>query len=133
MRIFFGSHCLSDHFLSGLSIYLFIYLWLYSPFLGLGRFFSFLFFYTVGRTLWTGDQPVARPLPANRAAQTQNKRIQTSMPQVGFEPKIAMFEQAKTVHALERAATVIDLLSGLPTFILLRGVYPLFLSCRFPL
>jgi hypothetical protein len=33
--------------------------------LGLGRFFSFLIFYTVCRVPWTGDQPVARPLPAH--------------------------------------------------------------------
>jgi hypothetical protein len=32
----------------------------------LGHFFSFLILYTVGRTPWTGDQPVARPLPAHR-------------------------------------------------------------------
>jgi hypothetical protein len=42
-----------------------------------------------------------------RTAQTQNKRTQTSMPQVGFEAAISMFERAKTVHALDRAATVI--------------------------
>jgi hypothetical protein len=30
------------------------------------------------------------------------------MPQVGFEPKIPVFERAKTVHALDRAATVIE-------------------------
>jgi hypothetical protein len=29
------------------------------------------------------------------------------MPRVGFEPKIPMFERAKTVYALDRAATVI--------------------------
>jgi hypothetical protein len=29
------------------------------------------------------------------------------MPRVGFEPKIPAFERAKTVHALDRAATVI--------------------------
>jgi hypothetical protein len=29
------------------------------------------------------------------------------MPQVGFEPTIAVFERAKTVHVLDRAATVI--------------------------
>jgi hypothetical protein len=29
------------------------------------------------------------------------------MPLVGFEPKIRVFERAKTVHALDRAATVI--------------------------
>jgi hypothetical protein len=28
------------------------------------------------------------------------------MPQAGFEPTIPAFERAKTVHALERAATV---------------------------
>jgi hypothetical protein len=38
-----------------------ICLWLYSPLLDLGRFFSFLILHTVGRTPWTGDQPVARP------------------------------------------------------------------------
>jgi hypothetical protein len=30
------------------------------------------------------------------------------MPQVGFESTIPVFERAKTVHALDRAATVID-------------------------
>jgi hypothetical protein len=29
------------------------------------------------------------------------------MPRVGFEPTIRVFEQAKMVHALRRAATVI--------------------------
>jgi hypothetical protein len=29
------------------------------------------------------------------------------MPRVGFEPMIPAFERAKTVHALDRAATVI--------------------------
>jgi hypothetical protein len=31
------------------------------------------------------------------------------MPQMGFEPTIPVFERAKTVHALDRATTVIDL------------------------
>jgi hypothetical protein len=53
-----------------------------------------------------GDQPIARPIPTNRT-QRQNKRTQTSMPQVGFEPTIPVFEWVKTVHALDRAATVI--------------------------
>jgi hypothetical protein len=39
----------------------------------------------------------------------QNKRTQTSMSQVGFEPTIPAFELAKTVLALECVATVIDL------------------------
>jgi hypothetical protein len=38
-------------------------LWLYSSLLGpWPLFFSFLILYTVGKTPWTGDQPVARPL-----------------------------------------------------------------------
>jgi hypothetical protein len=93
--------------LSVLYLKLPIYLWLYSPLSGLGSFFSFFIFYMVGRTLWTGDQPVARPLPTHRTAQTQNKGTQTSMPQVGFEPTIPVFGRAKTVRALERAANVI--------------------------
>jgi hypothetical protein len=79
--------------------YLSIYLWIESPLLGLGRFFRFFIVYTVGMTPWTGDQPVARPLPARRTEQTQNKRTQTSVSQVGFEPTIPAFERAKTVHA----------------------------------
>jgi hypothetical protein len=82
-----------------LPTYLPTYLWLYSPLLGLGRFFIFLILYTVGWTPWTGDQPVARPLPARATTQTQNKRTQTSMPSVGFEPKIPAFEREKTVCA----------------------------------
>jgi hypothetical protein len=50
--------------------------------------------YTVGRTPWTSDQPVARPLPTNRRTQTQNKRTQTSMPSVGLEHTIPAFERA---------------------------------------
>jgi hypothetical protein len=73
-----GTICLS------LSLYLSVYLSIfhlsnylsdclsvYSPLLGLGRFFSFLIFYTVGRVPWTGDQPIARPLPAYRTSQTE--------------------------------------------------------------
>jgi hypothetical protein len=51
-----------------LLLLLLLLLFLYSPLLGLGRFFSFLILYTVDKTPWTGDQLVARPLP------TQNKR-----------------------------------------------------------
>jgi hypothetical protein len=74
--------------------------------LDLGRFFSFLILYTVGRAPWTGDQLVARPLPTHRTTQTQNKRMQTSMPRLGLEPTTPVFERAKTVHALDRTATV---------------------------
>jgi hypothetical protein len=70
--------------------------------------FQFLnLFYTVGRTSWTGDQPVGRSLPTHRTTQTHNKRTLISMSQVGFDPTIPTFERAKTVHALDRAATVV--------------------------
>jgi hypothetical protein len=55
--------------------------------------------------LGRGCQPVARPLPADRTAQTQNKRKQTSIPQVGFKLTIPVLERAKTVHVLDRAVT----------------------------
>jgi hypothetical protein len=85
-----------------------IYLWLCGPLLDCC--FSFLILYTVGRTPWTGDQPVTRLLPAHRTAQTQSKRTQTFMPQVGFEPPIPAFKQMKTVHALECTATLTSFL-----------------------
>jgi hypothetical protein len=78
-------------------------LWLYSS-CGPWTLFQFLNLYTVGRTPWTGDQSVARPLPTHRRTQTQNKRTQTP---VGLEPTIPAFERAKMIHALDRAATVI--------------------------
>jgi hypothetical protein len=36
-------------------------------------------------------------------------KIQISMPEVGFEPTIPAFERTKTVHVLDRTATVIGL------------------------
>jgi hypothetical protein len=63
-------------------------------------FITFLILYSVGWTAWTGDQPVARHLPTHRTTQAQNKRTQTSMPLVEFEPTIPVFERAKTVYIL---------------------------------
>jgi hypothetical protein len=48
--------------------------WLYSPLLGPGLFLSFVIFFTDGRTPWTRDRLVARPLPTHRTTQTLNKR-----------------------------------------------------------
>jgi hypothetical protein len=94
-------------FLYNLSIYLSIYLSVaLQPFWTVADF-QFLSPYTVGRSPWTGDQPVTRPPPTHRTKQTQNKRAQTSMPRVGFEPIIPAFERAKTVNALDGAATMI--------------------------
>jgi hypothetical protein len=44
----------------------------------------------------------------HRSTQTQNRRRQISMPLVWFEPTIPVFERAKTIHALDRAATETD-------------------------
>jgi hypothetical protein len=78
------------------EVYLYIYLWLYSPLLDLGSFFSFLILYTVSRTPWAGDQPVARPLPTHRINSHRHPCLEwDSNP------------WAKIAHALDRAATVI--------------------------
>jgi hypothetical protein len=70
-------------------------------------FFSFMIIFTDGRTPWTSDPLVARPLPKHRTTQTQNKHIhQTSMPCVEFELTIPASELAKTVQVLDRSATV---------------------------
>jgi hypothetical protein len=53
---------------------------------------------------------VISPSQGRYLTQTQNKHRQTSMPQVGFEFTIAAFERAKTVDALDRAATVIGII-----------------------
>jgi hypothetical protein len=55
---------------------------------------------------WTGDEPVAGPLP------TQNKSRRTSISRVAFEPTIPEFERPETVHVLDRAAALIDMLSS---------------------
>jgi hypothetical protein len=88
------------------------------PFVGLWPLFQFLNLYTVGRTPWTGEQPVAGPIPTQRTTQTQNKRTHISMPRVGFEPTIPVFERAKTVHGFDAAATVIGY--GLITLMLIK-------------
>jgi hypothetical protein len=53
----------------------------------------------------TGHEPFARSLPTHRIAETENKRTQISMPGVGFETTIPVFERVKTAHALGCAAT----------------------------
>jgi hypothetical protein len=45
------------------------------------------------------------------------------MPRVGLEPTTPVFQRAKTVHALDRADTVIDSVKRLNNKIILCGVY----------
>jgi hypothetical protein len=100
--------CLSICMSIYLSIYLSIHLLLWNLLLDLGRFFSFLMFYRVGRTPWAGDSSLqGRYLHTPGTAQTQNKCTQKSMSRVGFEPTLPLFERAKTVHASDRVATLI--------------------------
>jgi hypothetical protein len=71
------SHIISIYLSVSLSLCVYVYIWLYSP-CRPWPFFHFLNLYAVGRTPWTGDQPVAGPLPTHRTTQTQNKSIQTA-------------------------------------------------------
>jgi hypothetical protein len=76
------------------SIHSFIHLWLYSPLLGPGLFFTFTIFFTqtVGLLGWVISPSQGRYL--HRTTQTQNKRTQqTPIPWVGFEPTIREFER----------------------------------------
>jgi hypothetical protein len=90
--------------------------------------FQFPDLFAIGGTPWTSDQLVARSLPKHRTAQTQNKHIYTpnihaqsgirtqdhsvrsiedssSLRPLGYRDRLAS-ERAKTVHALDRGATV---------------------------
>jgi hypothetical protein len=70
----------------------------------LGRFFSSIIYtQSVGLLGREISPPQGRYLHTEQHTNTQNKRTQTSMPRVGFEPTISGFELAKTVHALDRA------------------------------
>jgi hypothetical protein len=74
--------------------------------LDLGRFFSFLILYRGGRTPWMGISSYqGRYLHTEQYR--HNKRTHISMPRVGFDPMIPVFERAKAIHVSGRAATVI--------------------------
>jgi hypothetical protein len=71
---------------------IFMYQWLYSRLLGPGCFFSFVILYTVGRTPWTGDQSVTRPLLTHRypcLKWDSNPRPQCSSGRRQFTPEPA--------------------------------------------
>jgi hypothetical protein len=89
-------------------LFLFAPIWELGPTLEHRADFSVSWSFTDGRTPWTGDQLVARPLPNHRTTQTQKNAHthQTSMTWVGFETTIPASERAKTVHASDCSATV---------------------------
>jgi hypothetical protein len=65
--------------------------------------------WTYGRTSWTSDQPVARPLPTQD--NTKERRGQTPMPLAGFEPTIPATNRPRPTHQTARplwpASTVV--------------------------
>jgi hypothetical protein len=65
--------------------------------------------YTVRRTPWTAVSPPYR--------RVQNKRPQTFMPRVGFEPTTPVFGLARTVHASDRAVSVLEWQDKLVTYV----------------
>jgi hypothetical protein len=71
----------------------------------LGHFFRFLIYAQSVGLLGRGISP-SQSRYLHIEQHKQNKRTHTSMPRVGFEPTIPVFERAKTVHALDREATV---------------------------
>jgi hypothetical protein len=99
---------ISRVFLIMRSLLLLLLLLLCSPLLGLGRLFSFLIRYRVGRIPWTGIS-LSQGLYLHTEQHEQNKRRQTSMHLVGFEPTIPAVERVEAVHALDRAANVIGI------------------------
>jgi hypothetical protein len=95
------SHMFSHYFFS----FFFLSLWLYSPF-GPWPLFQFRNLYIVGRTLGRVISPSqGRYLHTEQHKHRINTQI--SMPRAEFEPTIPVFEWAKTVHVLDRAAIVI--------------------------
>jgi 3,4-dihydroxy-2-butanone 4-phosphate synthase len=79
------------------------------PLWALASDFQFHDHLTGGWILSSSEQPIARSLPEYRTTQTQNKHTHTyqiSIPCVGSETTIPASERAKTVHALDRSATV---------------------------
>jgi hypothetical protein len=85
-------------------IHPFIHLWLYSHLFDLGSV-SWSFTQSVG-LLGRGIRP-SQGHYLHTEEHKHNKRTQTSMPQVRFETRIPVFEQAKTAHALCGANTMI--------------------------
>jgi hypothetical protein len=94
-----------------IAIFAFIHLihqWLFQPFVGPWPLLQFRnIFYTDGGTSWTSDQPVAKP-----ATYTQgNTDRRNAHRNIHALNEIRAFERAKTVHALDRAASLIGLIA----------------------
>jgi hypothetical protein len=96
-----------------------ISLLLYSSLLDLGRYFNFLIFLQSVGLLGRGiNRSQGRFLHTEQHKHSEYTHTHThthiSMSSVGFEPMILVLERAKTVHALDRAATVTGTIMGRP-------------------
>jgi hypothetical protein len=90
-----------------INLHSFIHSWIYSPLLGPGLFFYFeiLSIQTIG--LIGGVMSLSQGRYLHTGQHKQNKRIHRHPCfWAGFKPTIPAFERAKTVHALDRAASV---------------------------
>jgi hypothetical protein len=85
-----------------------------TPFVGPWPLFQFLDLFTQSVALLGRGISPSQGRYLHIGQHKQNKRIQTSIPQVGFEHTIPVFKWTKTVHALDRAATVIRHVLRLP-------------------
>jgi hypothetical protein len=78
--------------------------------LDLYRFFSFLIFHTVHKTLWKGDQPIARPLPAHTHTVQHRHRINAYRHPClkwNSNPRSSVLARRERVYASDSAATMI--------------------------
>jgi hypothetical protein len=90
-----------------LSIYLSMAL---QPFSGLLPLFQFLELFTQSVALNGRCTSPSQGRYLHTGQRKHRINTQTSMPRVGFEPTIPVFERAKTVHAIDRRATAIGLI-----------------------
>jgi hypothetical protein len=101
-----------DNYIQVLSIHLSIYLSIYLIYLSValqsfvGPWPLFQFLYPLTQSVGLLGRGIS---PSQDRYLRTEQRKQISLPEVGFEPTIPLFERTKTVHAFDRAATVIGI------------------------
>jgi hypothetical protein len=83
----------------------FIRQWLYSPLSDPGRFVKFRIHIHSRYDSLDGGSTRRKAATYTQSQDKQNKRTQTFMPRVGFEPTDPVLVREKTVHASDRAAS----------------------------
>jgi hypothetical protein len=95
------------------------------PFVRPWPFFSSVILYTESVGLLGRGISPSQGLCLHTGQHKHNKRTYTSVCGVGFKPTTPVFERAKTVHALDRAATVMgDQSSSVPNLTLQCALLP---------